>query len=127
MLVMSRSSKSDLPGGRLVEPQERASDRRLAASGLADETERLAAPDDEVDPVHRLDVPDVAVEHDPALDREPDSEVAHLDERCADAHAAPDRRLRAHSSAGAGWKQAARCSGPTFRRSGSAARQSSCA
>ena len=46
-----------------------------------DEPERLAAPDLERDAVDRLDVADVAVEHDAALDREPDLQVLDLDER----------------------------------------------
>ena len=71
----------DRAGGRLVEAQDRAADRRLPAARLADEAERLAAPDRERDVVDRLHVADVAVEHDAALDREPDREVLELDER----------------------------------------------
>ena len=43
--VMSWPSKTIVPAGRLVEAQDRAADRRLAAAGLADEAERLAAAD----------------------------------------------------------------------------------
>jgi hypothetical protein len=63
---------------RLVEPQDRAPERRLAAARLADEAEGLPALDRERDVVDGLDVPDVAVEHDPALDREVDLEVLDL-------------------------------------------------
>ena len=78
---MSWPSKTIAPGGRLVEPEHRPADGRLAAAGLADEAERLAALDRERHAVHGLDVTDVAVEDDPALDREPDLEVVELDER----------------------------------------------
>ena len=100
--------EDDLPRGRLVEPQERAADRRLAAARLADQPERLAALDRERDAVDRLHVPDVPVHHDPAPDREPDLEVLDLDERVAAvrAHAALPTRERCHSSAGTGLKQA---------------------
>ena len=37
--------EDDLACRRLIEPQNRASDGRLAAAGLADQTQRLAAPD----------------------------------------------------------------------------------
>ena len=43
--VMSVPSKLDRAGGRLDEPQEQPADGRLAAARLADEAERLAAPD----------------------------------------------------------------------------------
>ena len=98
--------EGDLPGGRLVEAEERAADGRLAAARLADEPERLAALDLERDAVDGLDVADVAVHHDAAPDREPDLEVVDLDERRpVGAHAAPPRRERCHSSAGTGLKQ----------------------
>ena len=48
----------DLAGGRLEQPQQRAAERRLAAAGLADEADRLAAEDVEVDAVHRLELAD---------------------------------------------------------------------
>ena len=40
----------------LDEAEQRARERRLAAAGLADQAERLARPQDEVDVVHRADV-----------------------------------------------------------------------
>ena len=67
--------EDDAPAGRLVEQEHRAAERRLAAARLADEAERLAAADREADAVDRLDVADVAVEQEPALDREVDLEV----------------------------------------------------
>ena len=48
----------DLAGGRLEQPQERAAERRLAAARLADEADRLAAEDVEVDAVDRLELAD---------------------------------------------------------------------
>ena len=55
--VRSAPSKRDPARGRLVEPQERAAERRLAAAGLADQPERLArARSSRLDPVDRVDV-----------------------------------------------------------------------
>ena len=69
-----------------------------------------------IDKRHAVDglyVPDVAIEDEPALDREPDPELFHLDERAAavargsGGHAAsPPRRERFHSSAGTGLSDA---------------------
>src|SRR5919198_10596 len=42
-------------GGRLVELEDRAPRRRLAATRLADETKRLALLDEEIDAVDRAD------------------------------------------------------------------------
>ena len=72
--------EDDPARGRLVQAEERPPDRRLAAARFADEAERLAAADLEADAVDRADVADVAVEHDPGLDREVDLEVLDLDE-----------------------------------------------
>ena len=57
-------------GGRLLEAEQRAAERRLAAAGLADEAEDLAPADLERDVV---DGPDVA--DDPAEDARPDRVV----------------------------------------------------
>src|SRR5215211_5416480 len=38
------------------EPEQRARERRLAAAGLADQTQRLARPQDEVEVVHGADI-----------------------------------------------------------------------
>ena len=45
----------DAPAGRSIQPQQRASERRLAAAALADQTERLVPPDGEADTVHCAD------------------------------------------------------------------------
>ena len=76
----------------------------LPQPGLADEADRLAALDRERDAVDRLDVADVAVEHDAARQLEPDAEVVDLDERPAavDAHALASSRLRSHAPASTG-------------------------
>jgi len=47
--------ENDFPGARRVKPDKAARDRRFAASGLADQRKRLAAPDRKADPVERLD------------------------------------------------------------------------
>ena len=57
--------------------------RALAAAGLADEPERLAAGDLERDAIHGPDVADVALADDPVADREPDLEVLDPQERHA--------------------------------------------
>ena len=72
---MSWPSKTIRPAVGSYEPEDRAPERRLAATRLADEAERLAALDRQRDVVDGLDVADVAVEHDAALDREVDLEV----------------------------------------------------
>ncbi len=58
--------EQDPAARRLEEPEHRPPDRRLAAAGLADETERLAARDPQAHAVDGLDVADVPVEDDPA-------------------------------------------------------------
>ena len=70
----------DRPGGRLDEPQDEPTDGRLAAARLADQAERLAAPDVEADAVDGLDRGDRPL-HDPAPDREVLDEVPDPDER----------------------------------------------
>ena len=65
---------------RLDQAEQEPAHGRLPAAGFADEPERLAAADLEVDPVHGLHEPDRALE-DPAPDREVLDEVADLDER----------------------------------------------
>ena len=73
--------EQDTAAGRLDELEDRATERRLSAARLADETDCLTATDRERDAVDRLDVTDMAVENQPALDREPDLEVVQFDER----------------------------------------------
>ena len=60
----------DLPLGRVVEPHHDAGERRLPAAGLADEPDRLARVDLEIDAVDRVHVADVLLEQDPLGDRE---------------------------------------------------------
>ena len=52
----------DLAGGRLEQAQDRPTERRLAAPGLADEPERLASADVEIDAVDGLQVAGRALE-----------------------------------------------------------------
>ena len=59
----------DLARGRLEQAQDRAPQGRLAAAGLPDEAERLAAPDVQIDAVHGLQVAGGALEES-LLDRE---------------------------------------------------------
>ena len=67
--------EDDAPAGRLDEAQQDAADRGLAAAGLADQAERLAAPDREADVVDRPDLADLAVQH-AAVKREELGQVA---------------------------------------------------
>ena len=61
--------EDDLARGRLDQPEQRPPERRLAAARLADQAERLAAADLEVDAVDGLHVADRAPQE-PLLDRE---------------------------------------------------------
>ena len=78
--------------GRLEQPQHDATRGRLARTRFADEAERLAASDREIDPVYGLDVADVSRKHARA-DRKIFEEVADLDEIGA--------RLLHHATTGA--------------------------
>ncbi len=60
----------------------------------------------ERDVVDGLDVAHVAIEHDPAPDREVDLELLDLDQVVLAAQPAASLRLFCHSSAGTGLKQA---------------------
>ena|SRR5438309_265493 len=71
--------EDDLALARLDEPQDRAAKGGLAAAGLADQPQRLALPDREVDAVYRPHVAHRALP-DAALDGEPGLEPAHLEE-----------------------------------------------
>ena len=109
-------SVEDDPAGRgLVQAQQRPADRRLAAARLAHQAQRLAVADLERDVVHGLDVADVAVEHDAALDREVDLEVLDLDQVALvfllRLNPPPPCDSRCHSSAGTGLKQATKWPG----------------
>jgi hypothetical protein len=90
--------EDDLAGRRLDELDDRARQRRLAAAGLAHEAERLPRLHREVDSVHRMDLPDGALEE-PGPNREvldetldPEEVVALVDpvvDRGVDAHETP--------------------------------------
>ena len=112
---------------RLVEPQDRPTERRLATPGLPHEPERLAPLDRQRDTVDRLDVADVAIEQDPALERKPHADVVQLDEGPAARlrHADALSRVCCHLSALGGLKQAASCSASIGSSTGSSAMQRS--
>ena len=79
--VMSVAVEPDRAGRRLDEAQEQPADRRLAAARLADQAERLAAPDRRSStPSTAWTIADRPLE-DAAPDREVLDEVADLDER----------------------------------------------
>ncbi len=67
----------DLPAGGVVGADDRAPGGRLAAARLADQAEGLALADEEVDPVHGLDMADRAAQE-ALLDREVHLEVLDL-------------------------------------------------
>ena len=69
-----------LTGRRLVELEDGASGRGLAAAGLADEAERLALLDEEVDAVDRAHGADLALEDDPLRQREVHLERGDLEQ-----------------------------------------------
>ena len=69
----------DRAGGRVEQPHDAARHRRLAAAGLADDAERLAAVEREADVVHGLDGRDLLLEDDPARDREVLRQVLDLE------------------------------------------------
>jgi hypothetical protein len=71
---------------RPVQPEQRPADRRLPASRLADEAERLAAANVERDVVDGANVAHVPVEHDPRPDREVHLQVLDLDQVAVGAH-----------------------------------------
>ena len=78
---MSSALERDRARGRVHQPAQQPGGRALAAAGLADDAQRLALHDVEGDAVDRLDRADLALEDDPALDREVLDEVADLDQR----------------------------------------------
>src|SRR5690606_13297372 len=63
---------------RWQQAQHGIAERRLARAAFANNAERLAAPDGEIDAVHGLDMSDGAPEN-ASLDGEPDLEVTHVD------------------------------------------------
>src|SRR5690606_35161007 len=70
----------DLAGGRIVDPYEGPPERRLAATGLADQAERLALVHLEAHAVDSLDVTHDAAEH-ASADREVHLQVPHFEQR----------------------------------------------
>jgi hypothetical protein len=75
--------EDDLPRGQLVQAHEAAAERRLAAAGLADETERLTRVDLEADAVDGLHARDLAADDPAALDREVLRDLARLEQDLA--------------------------------------------
>jgi hypothetical protein len=73
------SPEADLARRRAVDAHHRLAERRLAASALADEAERLARPHRERHAVHRPDRARAKAERVP--DREMPREVHHLEQR----------------------------------------------
>src|SRR5437867_2327064 len=92
----------DPPAAHLVEADDAAGKRRLAAARLADQTERLSAPELEADVVHRPHLGDLLLEHDSLLDREV---LANVLDREQNAVAIA---VRAHPAATSGCSSASR-------------------
>ena len=69
------------PGGRLFEAKDAAPHRCLAAPALADEPQRLAAADRQIDAVHGFHVADLAAHEHAFGDREMHLQPAHLKQR----------------------------------------------
>src|SRR5258708_121891 len=78
------SVEFDAAGCWLDQPEDAPSDRGLARSRFADETERLTAADSKADAIDRLHLPDDARENS-ALDGEVLRQIAHDEKRLAHA------------------------------------------
>ena len=76
----------DLPRGGAFELEHATAGRGLAAAGFPDQAEGLALPDVEAHPVHRLDVADGLLEHQPLGDREVFPEVSDFEQGLAPGH-----------------------------------------
>src|SRR5947207_3488793 len=114
--------EQDLARRRVEQANEQPRGGALSAAGLADDSQRLALHDVERDVVDRLDGDDLALEHDPAIDREVLDQVADLDQRRA------ARRAQA-SAPGLGGTAAAALAGAfasRFSDSGSSPASSPC-
>ena len=72
--------EADGAGRGLVEPQDAASQRGLAATGLADEAERLSLADAEGNAVHRLHVADGLTQNDAGGDGEVHPQVGDFED-----------------------------------------------
>ena len=90
---MSWPSKRISPDVGVEQARDQPRGRALAAAGLADDPERLAALDVEVDAVDGLHRADFALEDDPARDREVLDQIAHL-RRARRRRLQPSRRSR---------------------------------
>jgi hypothetical protein len=96
--------EDDLPRGRLEQAHQAPGQRRLAAAGLADDPERLAAIDREADVVDGLDRADLLLEEDPSRDGEVlldalgDEQLAHATSIAFDAGFARQSSVRCASS-----------------------------
>src|SRR5438093_11600737 len=72
--------EDDVARGRLIELEDRAAGRGLPAPGFADEAERLALLDEEVDAVDGADGAHLALEDDPLRQREVHLESLHVEQ-----------------------------------------------
>jgi hypothetical protein len=77
-------AKEDAPGGRPLEAQDESGRGGLPAPALADQPQRLAAPEHEIHAVHRLDGADRPPEDHPARHRKVLGELPRLQDRVAD-------------------------------------------
>jgi hypothetical protein len=77
----------DMPRSDRLKAGDAARQRRLAAAGLTDEAERLAALHRQAHPVHGVHAADLTPQHGARAYREVLDDVANLQQRCG--HAAP--------------------------------------
>src|SRR4051812_41072781 len=81
--------EDDPAAGRIEQPHDAAREGRLAATGLADDPERLALVERERDAVDRPYRGNLLLEHDPLRDGEVLLDVLDDEQLAAGAHAAP--------------------------------------
>src|SRR6266849_3288832 len=96
------TAEDDSARGRIEEAHDAARHRRLPAAGLADDTERLSLTNGEGDAVDRLHSGDLALEDDPARDREVLLQILDGEERFAGRAGATllgERNLRHYAAA----------------------------
>jgi hypothetical protein len=79
--VQRLPAKQDCAGCRPDEADERASERCLAAAGLADQSDGLGLRQSERDAVYGVHLPDRPAEHRSPRDREVDTQVAGVKKR----------------------------------------------
>src|SRR5207248_5497033 len=82
------AAEDDLAARRIEQPHDAARERRLAAAGFADDSQRLALVEREGDAVDRLHSRDLLLEDDPAGDREVLLHVLDDEELLAPGHQA---------------------------------------